>query len=132
MALTPTGNEQIYPCTRDGLVSIEYTIPSDGSAVSKGALIRASQTMGFALESGNAGDTINLAIRCYLVEFPSIGEDLKAGDRIIINNDGNSIMKADFGGGAGESRYSPENAIGIVYQDTAGTESRIPLVFAHD
>lgn len=128
MAYIIDGNEDIKPLTTAGLVSVEHTIPSDGSAVKKGALVIAGQTVGFALSAGDPGDTIAVCIRCNLVDFPNVNKKLSAGDRIMIDN----ANTKQFDKPKNVRQYRPDLAIGIVHRNHPLKDTRIELVFAHD
>ena len=121
------GDEMILPRTHAGLVSIEYKVGKNKS-VKKGALVKASHTIGFALSAGSAGDVIPVCIRCNLVDFPGTGQNLVAGDRIV----GDMADIQSFAKSTKGNDWRADRAIGIVHEAATKADSRIKLVFAHD
>ena len=124
------GDEMILPLTHAGLVSIDYTITEKNTTIKKGALVKAGHNhtgcIGFALAEGSTKDTIPVCIRCNLVDFPGIGSNVVAGDRIVSPDFKNIIRQKKV------SDWRMDRAIGIVHEDADVNATRIKLVFVHD
>ena len=124
------GDEMILPLTHAGLVSIEHVVTKKEGSLKKGAIVKAGHnatgTVGFALAAGDVGDTIPVCIRCNLVDFPGVGSDLVAGDRIVSPEFKNMIRQKKM------SDWRIDRAVGIVHEDASANATRIKLVFVHD
>lgn len=127
--------EKIIPLSVKNMDSLEHEIPADGAPVELGDLIQCEHMMGFALGPGNPGDTITVAVRCKLVDFPGFGKKaFKGGTRIFLDAeaDPKTLIRYNPDENNPGKKYPPHCYIGYVHEPAPARSKRIKLCFAHD